>query len=90
MQAVRQRDIDGIQVWIGDQRLAAVMHPGDAVFGGKGLTTRRLACRHRGHHHHFGVSLGRVDERQRCNAGRTQDANPHGSQTFRHGPDASS
>ncbi len=50
MQAVRQRIVDSVQVWIGDQRLVAAVHPGDAVFGGKSLSTRHIPCRYRGDH----------------------------------------
>ncbi len=36
MQAVRQRVVDRVEVRVGDQRVVALVHAGDAVFGGKG------------------------------------------------------
>jgi hypothetical protein len=75
VQAVRQRIVDSVDFRVGDQRLVAFMHPGDAVFRSKGLCPRGIARRHRGDHD-FDVSLGRLDERRRCDARCAQDADP--------------
>ena len=88
VQTVRQRVVDRVQVRVGDQFVVVVVYPGDVVFGGKGPTTRHIAGRHRGHHD-FGVFLRGVDERQRGDARRTENADPQRRPLSRHGADAS-
>jgi hypothetical protein len=46
------------------------------VFGGKDFSTGYIARRHRGHLDLF-VIPGRDDERQRCDTGCAEDADPH-------------
>ena len=86
VQAVRQRVVDRVQIRVGDQLVVVVVHPGDVVLGGEGPSARRIACRHRGHHD-LAVFLSRVDQRQRCNLGSTQNADPQrGGSVSRHQP----
>ncbi|MCW2651594.1 MAG: hypothetical protein JWR32_2570 [Mycobacterium sp.] len=75
MQAVRQRIVDSVDFRVGDQRLVAFVNPANVVFGGKRLCARGIASRHRGDHD-LDVSVGRVDERRRCDARCAQDAYP--------------
>ena len=49
MQAIRQRVVDSVEIRVGEQRLIAVVHPGDAVFGGECLSTRDIARGHSGY-----------------------------------------
>ncbi len=89
VQAVRQRNVDRVEVRVGDQRFVAFVHPGDTVLRSKGLCTRGIARRHCGDDD-LDVSLGRLDERQRCDARCAQDADPQrGGPVSRHERDAS-
>ena len=88
VQAVGQWVVDRVEVRVGDQCVVVVVHPGDVVLGGKGSTARRVARRDRGHDD-LAVFLCGVDERQRCDAGRTQNADSQRGPLSRHGADAS-
>jgi hypothetical protein len=51
------------------------MYTGDAMFGGEGLSPRHIARRH-GRNHHLAVLLGRIDERQWCDARGPENTDP--------------
>ena len=76
VEAVRERDVDGVDVGVADDRLVGVGDPGDPVPGGEGDGPGPIA----GRHHlddHLRVRGRRSDEGGRGDPRRAQDAESH-------------
>ena len=76
VQAVGQRVVDGINGGVGEQRVVAVVHRGDAVFGGKGRGAVAVA-RGDGGDLHAVQHAGRTDEGGRRDPRGAQHADAH-------------